>query len=298
MNKQQQDNLRMYMATHDVLSKNASIYAGNVPFIDAVNSLKNGITGIQNLVTEQNFNSKGVTQDKKLRRDTLKTLTLKISGVIAFYASNTGNIKLLQRAKINKSTLNLCRENELPGYAKTVLQCANENAAALVAYGITPAIILELENANSQFVDYVSKPASARLQKKDASTQLKSSITQVTALLTQKIDSGMALYQNTHNKFYTQYKSARSIVNSPRITRALKATVIDSNTLQPLGGAEITINKKIKRKSSAKGTIHVQSLTEGNNKLTAIKKNYNTVQTTFIVVSGQTTRLTISMTKA
>ena len=296
MNKIQEDTLNMYEATSDVLHNHELIWTANVPFSDAVDDLDANIDAIGNLRDQQEVDTTGVTDDKDLKRVTLEGQTYTIASATVFYASVTNNRDLLKKVNFTRSQLDKARDNELPGMSKQVHQAAAANAAALLPYGITAIMIAALNTAIEEFVDYISKPRAAKSETSAATEQLPKVYTDTDKVLEERLDKGMEIFKSSTD-FYTQYFNARIIVNSPTLKRALAVNIVDDVTGAPIEHVKVLVDLTINRRSSAKGNIRVQSLTEGSHSLTASLPGYVSQPQTFNVITGETTKIVLRMVR-
>ncbi len=298
MKKDQEDNLNMYQATNDVLIDSAAIYAANAPFTAAVGDLGKSIEDIQELRDLQDEDTKGVTEDKQQNRTALEDQTYTVASIIIFYASQNNNRTLLQKVNFTRSDLSRARDNELPGMSEQVHQAAVANAAAILPFGCTAVMITDLATAIATYVDSISKPRAAKSGTSAATEQLPNAFEIADKILTESLDKGMELYRVSQPDFYEKYFKARIVVNSPTNKRALQVIFVDTENKNAISHVRVKIDSSLNRRSTKLGRIYVQNLTEGEHSLTAQLPGYVSQTVTFNVISGETTKLTISMVKS
>ncbi|GDX53162.1 hypothetical protein LBMAG27_22090 [Bacteroidota bacterium] len=298
MLKEQEDTNNMYGTVEQVLDDNTTIYTANVPFKTAVAAFKTNNAKIETLREQQETDNKGITQDKKEKRDKLETESIKIGSVVSFFAAQTGNNGLRQKVNFNKSELARARDNEVTGMAEQVYNAANDNAAALVAYGITAGMITDYRDLIDAYSALVSAPRTARTETSAATKQLPPLFDANNLLLTEQLDMGMELYSTSDPGFFNSYQGARVIVNSPTRKRALQLTALDSVTNLPVEHVLVTVDSNaITRHTSIAGRIYVQNLTEGTHNLRAQLVGYTLYETPFNVISGETTEVEVKLVK-
>jgi len=299
MTKEQEDTLNMYEAVDSVLQtdENKAVWSGNGPFSRAVTHLEDNIDAIENLRDQQEDNIKGVTQDKQNKRQTLEEQTFSIASAVGFYASVNKNRKLFGKVKMTQTDLSRARDNELPGMSSRVHQAANDNNAALVAYGVTAGMITDLSAAIDDFVKDIGAPRAALTDTSAATKELVPVYEDTNKLLEEQLDKGMELFRLPAGNFYTQYGKARSIVNSPTGKRSLEVHFSNHDGGNALEHAKVTVDKNISRRSSTLGNIRVQNLTEGTHHLHASLPGFPDFDTDFNVINGETTKLTVKMAK-
>lgn len=296
MEKFQEDALNMYQATADVLAVNAAVYAGNIPFEQAVVELNENVLSIQELRDQQEEDITGVAEDKQLKRQTLENLAFQAGSIITFYASSTGNRPLVEKVNFTRTELVRSRDNELPGMASQIHDEAVTNAVAVLPYGLTAAMTAALSTALGDYVRSISKPRTAKGGTMSATERLPQLFAATTTLLEERIDRGMELYISNAD-FYAQYFNARVIVNSPTLKRALEVHIVDSLSNLPIAHVNVTIDTTIRRRSTENGNIREQNLAEGPHQIHASLPGYTAVLQNFNVISGQTTKLTLAMAK-
>jgi hypothetical protein len=297
MNKDQEDNLNMYQSVDSVLQTHNAVWAANVPFSGAVQELEDNIDEIEDLRDIQETDNTGITEDKDNKRQALEDDTYTIGSAIAFYASTTNKRELLKKINFGRSELSKARDNELPGMSNQVLEEANTNAAAILPFGITGPMIATFQNSIATYVSYIARPRQALTKSSAATEQLPPFFVNTTNLLEEQLDKGMELFRVSNPDFYTQYFNARIIVNSPTLKRAMQAQFIDSVTSLPIAHVIVLVDLNITRRSSQLGNIRVQSLSEGAHQLKANLPGYQESIVPFNVILGETTKLTVVMTK-
>lgn len=298
MDKRQEDTLNMYQTTQDVLltDEHVAIYTGNVPFEEAVAELGDKIEEIEELRDQQESDTTGVTQDKDNKREKLEGLTYKVGSILVFYGSTVNNRALVNKVNFTRTALKEARDNALPGMAEQVHQAAVAHAAAVLPYGLTAIITADLATAIGAFVDYISKPRAAKAETSAATEQLPGVFDKTDLLLQERLDKGMELYVDTD--FYTQYFNARIIIDSPVRKRALQVNFTDSDTGQPIARLNIVVDASLKRRSTKKGNMYVQNLTEGEHSFTVSLPGYVSQTVPFVVITGETTKLAVQMVKS
>jgi hypothetical protein len=297
MKKLQDDTLKMFETTSKVLHKDNSAWNTNIPFVAAVQELDDNINDIRDLSSTQNSDNRGIKHDKDNRRDSLQNQTFAAAGILTFYASTINNRKLLEKVSLTRTDLERARDNALAGIAEQVYQEAAANSTPALPYGLTATMITDLRSAIDEFVKYISKPRDARVGKKEATEQLVKVFADTNILLLERLDKGMELYVKTNNTFYTKYFKGRIIVNSPTIKRALEIRFEDAEDKTAITGVTVTVDKKIKRRSSAKGNSRVQNLVGEKHSLKAAHPGFLPASENFTIISGETTRLVIKMKK-
>jgi hypothetical protein len=294
MNKNQEDTLNMFQATSQVLQNNSAVWTGNVPFATSVKQLNVNIQQIETLQEQQVADITGVTVDKKAQRIALAAQIYYVASIIAFYATDTNNASLRLSVLDTRSRLLAMRENDLVAKAANVVQAATDNAASLTAYGLVPADITNLSTILSTYQAMMGTPRDAQVETESATNQMAPLISATSKLLKSAIDRGIELFKASNGDFYNQYFIARKTINSAVHVRSLDISISDKNG--ELAKVIVSIdNGTIKRRSTKKGRVLVQNLTEGTHSITMTMPGYTTQTVSFNVVQGETTKVNIVM---
>jgi hypothetical protein len=291
MNKDQEDVFRMYQSVHEVLKSNNSIWSAIIPFGNAVNTLKTYIDELSDLRQRQLEDVSGIAADKKTKRMQMEELAFQIQAIVVFYASTTANIKLLAKVDFNRSDYTLARSNEVAGICEQVHDAAASNAAALLPFGLTAAMLNSFRTSIDEFISIIDEPKATRSRAARATKKIPGKIRRTTKLLKEQLDSGMELYRESHTDFYSKYLKARKIVNTARRRRALKATFVTAST----GNVRVQIDGNIKRMTKGKSSVYVQHLDEGKHTLEATGADGGTKKVEFNLVKGETVKLIVKL---
>lgn len=295
MTKDQEDKLNMYETVDGVLQGNDTVWTGNSEFSDAVDDLEDDIEKIGDLAQQQMEDITGITEDKHEARIALEEQIIAVASIIVFWASRGGGRGIVNKVNFGRSELSKARDNEITGMAEQVHEVAADNAAVLVPFGLTPAMITALADAITEYNKHISKPREALTETSAATEQLPPVFRDTDKILEEQLDKGMELFKVSEPDFYTQYFNARIIVNSPTQKRALEVTFTDMVTNAPLFHVSVVIDDTIKRRSSKKGNIRVQNLAEGSHTLEADLPGYEHIKVIFNVIAGETTKLVVKM---
>jgi hypothetical protein len=297
MTKRQNDILKMYGVTYDILQEYISVWNTNVPFSDAVTAFKNQIDEINTQANIQSEDTTGITEDKKNVRVQLKADAFTITSAMTFHATATNNKALYKTVYKPRSFFTLTRSSELGTICQTIHKHASDIGAALLPLGVTATTLNDFQTLINKYTDISDEPQEAQYSKKLATQDMKQAFADANNILKNQIDKAMELFRTANEKFYGTYKKGRIIVNSATRRRALKISFFDSTTGKPLKGVLSNIDGKKIRPSSAKGNNFVQHLDEGHHQLVAGIDDYAEESIVFSSVKGEMKKLVVTLKK-
>jgi len=208
------------------------------------------------------------------------------------FANVTNNAELLESVQYSASDLKMARGVDAVGICNTILAKANANAGNLVTYGVTPAMITDLQAAITDYSTSLAKPKAAKSQTKTATENLATLFKDTYDLLTKRLDLDIELFKTSNPDFYRQYKTARIVFATSGSASSVLGSVTNAGSGEPLKGVTFTFvpgnngqmkaaaaetAKPIVKKSAAKGKFRV-SLAEGTYRV-----NYKLLDTSTIV---------------
>lgn len=241
MNANQEAKLNMYRTTADYCTANNTIISANVAFVAAFNEFKTKTSSIMTTMQQESVNITGITQNKNKWKLTLCQTAADIAGVIYAYAVTTANDPLKQKVNYTYSDLIRTREESLTARCQTIHDAAVENDSALLNYGVTTAMITDLEAAITNFSAQTPKPRVAINERKTLRTNLVALFKETDTILQDRMDKIVVTFKAAHPDFVKTYESARKIVDPPHTTTQLKGTVADKATATPIKDAKVTV---------------------------------------------------------
>ncbi|MDR1155655.1 MAG: hypothetical protein LBL04_13195 [Bacteroidales bacterium] len=213
MNDRQESKLTMYQKVLDTCRKNAFVYAGVPAFGQAVVQLDGNIADIVRKAQEQSGTlSKGATAEKGNAFDRMAQLTVMTAKAICVYAFKTGNVELLSRATLNKSTLYGGYVMDAIIAAKNIAEEAAARTADLQLYGIDEQQRNALSESIAQCELLLNKPAETRDERKLHTGSLKQLFAATDSTLYDELDQLIDLFRNTAPDFFTLYKTSRNVI--------------------------------------------------------------------------------------
>ena len=312
MNINQEDKFSMYYVVKNTCEKYQTTWTTNAVFAATYNLWVAKIPLIEQNRDAQTLETTGITTDKTAKRNSMTEKTLFMINRLQSYANVVNNPELLESIKYSASDLKKSRDTDVVGICNTVLAKANANAAAIVTYGVTAAMITELQAAITAYSATLAKPKAAKSQTKTATENLTKLFKEADELLVKRLDLDIELFKTSKPEFYSQYKTARIIIPTGGGATSVLGSVTIAGNGEPLKGVSFTFvaetngmmktaaatetTKPIVKKSADKGKFRA-TLPENTYKVIVEKIGYKKQEVTITVVNGETTNLNIELEK-
>ncbi|NJN28442.1 MAG: hypothetical protein HC819_21955 [Cyclobacteriaceae bacterium] len=213
MTKKERNKVTMFNTVSKWLagSKEAIIALPNLEeTLEAFNAQLSKITALDSDVVSD---ASGLSADKEILKDDLSRKSLVVTRILKAYATFMGNNELLNSIDFTKSQLYYVADQILQSRAALLLKTAENIGNSAEAYGLTPAIVSELEAAAATFSEQVTLPRQGVISKKDTREQMADLIAVIDNLLSEKLDVLMDLAGINSPELLNQYKAARVIVD-------------------------------------------------------------------------------------
>ena len=120
----------------------------------------------------------------------------------------------------------------------------------------------------------------------------------------------MRAAKNDYPDFYNIYKSARKLVDTSSGSLALRGSVKEAGTGNPVKGAQFSFraeqtmnssgngNGEIVKKTSEKGNFHLKSIEPGNYKILITRKGYKNAEVAVTITQGERAEVVVELEKA
>lgn len=181
---------------------------------------------IAELATQQSEAIGGKTIDKRELHKKMCALSAQIGQIIAVYAYTTENEDLRKSVNFSLTHYNRLRDDEVAMLCSIVSEKAENNKTELVNYGITQAMIEELNG----YITLYSGTSQLNLlqikQRKIYTQQLRDLFNDARKIVYNKLDGVMMIFQFSHHEVYQLYLEAR---NSMPKRKAKKSTGEETN---------------------------------------------------------------------
>ena len=305
----QEDKLSMYYVVKNTCEKYQTTWTSNAVFAATYNLWAAKIPLIEQNRDAQLLETTGITTDKTTKRNSMTDKALFMINRMQSYANVVTNPELLENIKYSSSDLKKKRDSDVIGICNIVTAKANANVTALATYGVTAAMITELQAAITAYMAVLAKPKVAKSQTKTATENLAKLFKEADDILNQRLDLDIELFKATKPEFHSQYKTARMIVSLGGTPVSVLGSVIATGSGEPLKGVVFTFvpennalmkaagHEKVKpivKKSADKGKFRA-SLIENSYRVTIEKLGFKKQELMITVVNGETTFLDIEL---
>ncbi|HEY9122990.1 MAG TPA: hypothetical protein VIO15_01530 [Bacteroidales bacterium] len=240
MNINQEDKFSMYYVVKNTCEKYQTTWTTNAVFAATYNLWVAKIPLIEQNRDAQTLETTGITTDKTAKRNSMTEKTLFMINRLQSYANVVNNPELLESIKYTASDLKKSRDTDVVGICNTVLAKSNANAAAIVTYGVTAAMITELQAAITAYSATLAKPKAAKSQTKTATENLTKLFKEADELLVKRLDLDIELFKTSKPEFYSQYKTARIIIPTGGGATSVLGSVNLAGSGEPLKGVSFT----------------------------------------------------------
>lgn len=267
-----------------IFGDNEDAYSSFEEFAILVTLLFTKMTAIQAAAALQEEDRKGTTVQKQQTRSSLVDAIMKVGHAVTAHSVLNSDPKTLAKADYTKSDLEKCnglalieRATIVHGAGATIPEAMYEKLH------ITAADITAVKTLRDQFNQELAAPRAEIIARKGATYNLRMLFRETDALLRNKIDRIMPVYQSTHPGFVKNYFDARIIVNlgtSKPGSKVITITgqVIDFETELPVAGAVITILETGQTiVTDVNGNFKLTVEKAGDYRLQIQKENYTTL---------------------
>jgi hypothetical protein len=313
MKKQQDSELNMCYSVKTACDKFQSTWATNTVFAASYNVFSGKITLVEQNRDAQMLTATGITVDKTTKRNLMTDKALFISNRMQSYAAVVGNSDLLASIRYNLSDMRRARDTSVAGICDNILAKANANVTALAAYGITAALITDLQTAITNYSAALSKPRMAISQSKNATENLVVLFKEINEVLTKRLDLDIEMFKTSKPDFYSQYKTARKVISTANTISSVLGKVTKKDNGIALPGVTFSFkllnnslakaattpnNSEITKKSASKGQFRILNMPQGTYTVTVTKLGYKQQTVTIDILNGETTNLQVELEKA
>ena len=302
----QGDKLNMYYGVKNICERYRSSWASSGVFAMVYNLWLAKISLIESNRDAQMVETTGATADKMAKRLLMEAKAGFIVKRMLSYANATNNFELMEGVRYTSTNLRLARDTDVIGICNIILAKATLHASALVAYGVSEALIADLSGAIATFSAGFAKPNLAKSATKTATSNLVRLFKEADDLLVNRLDFDIELFRELKPDFYSEYKSIRHIVRTGNMPSAVMGNASVLGSGQPLEGVLFSFTLEAKRKSrvavkpvlkktATKGNFRIAHLPEGCYSVLASKIGFKEQLLSVFVVKGETAVVKVAM---
>lgn len=214
MTKNQENRFTMYLTVQDFVEKNFSKVNALPRFMEFWAGFTNCIADIQTHRGVQEASKKGFAKEKDKFKDTLLNQVLSILKKLKAYAMVEENSVLEAELDYSESNIKRSADTILRDRCQLILERAKKHLPKLSAYQISQAMLDALEEAIDKYKQSIPNPRTGIIDRKTATTSLKTCFETADDLLRNKLDMLVEILHDTDAVFYGKYIELRSIVSN------------------------------------------------------------------------------------
>lgn len=298
MTSNQNSKRAMYRVLEELLDETPSTFLASMPnFVPLFTTFKQHLSAIGDLNGKQNFSRLGYAQEKEEAKDKMILAAADITNRARAYATNSGNQVLFEQLNIRKSRMERISDNNLTDYVELVTETLTPLLPDLVDYGVTAAMLTELDDLLGEFEAFIPQPRHQIANRVVETTQLKQLFVDTDAILAQ-MTKIVEMVQYSNPDFYSKYNSNKRIVDHGY--RKLSATgfVFDTNNM-PLFNVTVFVPQLQRTFTTSKeGRYEMKRLEAGTYDVWFQRPGYDTVKDTLFITQGITTKMDVVLTSA
>jgi len=214
MTANQNNKLNAYRAVDAVLEDHETTWQTLPAFAAAVTEFREVIPEINGLAQVQS-NGVGAVPEKKAAFALMVEDAVQIAAATHAYAVKEGDYELAARVNHSHSDVVEGREAEVVNRCRDIHAAANENVAGLADYGVTATKLTRLKNKTDAFEGLQPKPRQRIAQRRAATDTLVRRFSTADGILSKRLDRLVLQFRDSAPDFFTEYRTARSIVDNP-----------------------------------------------------------------------------------
>ncbi len=283
MRKRDNNRINMINAVIGFCDNHSADTSGIPAFVNSTSALKAKMVLVNSLNQIGNGDTKGVTADTNLLRETMTNLAIKCGSATLAFANAQHNNTLAALVNFTRNKLNKLKKEEVDDVCQGIKDATNGNIAGAMSYGAGASDVSDLQAAIDLYRQKTQSPRQAIISRSQAKKQASAMVREVIDfLLEQQLDMMVNTLTISNRSFCHGYELAREIVDLGTVHTKAKGDVRDVNDV-PLVGVTFSVfeagtNKLItKVLTNKKGRYSVTKLPHVNFDLRWELEGYVTV---------------------
>lgn len=297
MNAQSEAKLTMFQTVEDHCEASSGIIAANVAFQTAFDNFKTKVAAIINTAQQADLALTGLAAGKKTSKQDLCNLAADVAAITYAFADATANDTLKGEVNYTLSDLSKMKDSLLAPRCQNIHDLAFANKTALVDYGITAAILTNLQTAIDSYTETIPKPRTAVSNRKTLNSNLKQTFKETEAILENQMDKLVVAFKSANPDFVQTYFTVRQIIDPHTTTTQLKGVVTNKLDETPIKDASVTVVELGKtEKTKSTGEYHFKPILNGTYTVRVTKAGFQNFETDEVQVKlGEIHHLNVEM---
>ena len=303
MNSRQESHFNMFTSVNKVGTDNATFVA-TIPELQndfAANSAV--IATLSGLASLQAQVINGIAIDKKDLKKVMATFAFNYSGPGRAWAAKLGNDEIFQALNISFSKIMKAEDGLAGPIVQNMYNILNANAATLLPYGLTPAMLGQLLSSINDYTAIVPLTGGAVNNRQTYTTNIDNLIKRHLLFLERQLDSLVVAQFNANPDFVSTYKNSREIIDPPKRSTTFKILVLEQSATPkatqptPIAGAKVQAVGTAKFAfTDETGNCELKEFRKGIYSILVTSPNHTPVQQDNISIGlGKTKSLTFTL---
>ena len=286
MRKRKEDELSMFVLIQILISNLPAAVLSSMPNFNSVFALfDSSTTAIRNLNTDLTAKGLGFKIQKSDAKLKMVNNAITIANAIRALALITGDTVLANNFKFTAPKLLSLRDTTVANTATFIQLKGVELEADLVSYGITNAMLVELEDDIENYNDILSQPRQNIVDRKFINFTINNLFKECNQQLV-LMDALITLLKDTNPEIYYTYFNDRQVVNTGSRKIAIRGHVYN-NENAPISGASVRVADGPVTKTTALGYYEFKYLPEGVHKFIFEYPGLTPVEQYITTINGQ-----------
>lgn len=213
MDKKQENQTSMLYAVQQALANHNGAWSATPAVVTASGELDGLIDAVESRIARQVIDIRGFARDKAAAEFAMIDMTLQVAGGVRAYAIVIGDEVLAGKMNVTRTGLVRHRDSVVAQHCQGIHDEANAVVASLVGYGVTAAVLTSFQGLIDRYVAAISAPRNAITERKTATTELRTLLTEDNRTLMTRLDSLVEQFREPQPEFYLDYHHARVIVD-------------------------------------------------------------------------------------
>lgn len=213
MKKTTGNKLNMYGSVLSVFNDHQSIWQTIPAFVNAKTSFETKLNQLRVRVSEQLDAVTGVSMEKKLRTEDLRSRMLLVHHALYLLGRATENTILRERNEVTKTALSKFTLNEFAAHCAVLVTDLETYATQLAEFGISQQAIDELIPMLQGIDDLNNSTRKAIIKRKGITQSIRDLEQELDELLREEFDRMILVFKQSHANFYRDYESARITID-------------------------------------------------------------------------------------
>ena len=234
MTADQEAIFNMFRSANQVGLDNAPILATVPELLNGFGKLNHNITTITGLASLQASVLSGIAVDKTQLKEKMARLTYNYAGPGRAWAASLSDNATYDALNLSESKIRHMADDIAGPACQNIYTILNTNAVVLVPFGLSPAMLLELNTTITDYIAIVPLPNNAINLRQTYGTNIENLLKSTTDFLNRQLDNIVRGQINANPDFVSTYFNSREINDPP-----VHSTTFKVNVFELVGGAPI-----------------------------------------------------------